>query len=118
MPRLKLKRAYDAPALEDGMRFLVDRYWPRGLRKERLMAVWLREVAPSLALIKWFGHQPELWDAFVARYHAELDHNAAALEPIRAALEHGDVTLLYAARDTARNNAVALRAYLEREARA
>jgi len=116
MPRLLIKRAYDPPAPEDGIRFLVDRYWPRGMRKDELQAEsWLRDISPSAALIKWFGHQAELWEEFVQRYYAELDEHRAALEPIRAALQHSDVTLLYSAHDTEHNNAVALRAYLQGE---
>jgi uncharacterized protein YeaO (DUF488 family) len=109
-----LKRAYDAPEEADGTRFLVDRLWPRGIKKEDLqLDGWLKEVAPSDDLRKRFGHDPDRWEAFQERYAKELDEKADALDPIRDAARQGDVTLVFAAKDTEHNNAVALKAYLE-----
>jgi len=110
---IKVKRAYDPAAASDGARFLVDRLWPRGIRKEDLpMEAWLRNVAPGQELRQWFGHDPARWPEFQRRYFAELDRTPEVLEPIRAAARHGDVTLLYGAKDREHNNAVALQAYL------
>ncbi|MCL5406100.1 MAG: DUF488 domain-containing protein [Deltaproteobacteria bacterium] len=111
---IKTKRVYDPCEPADGIRFLVERLWPRGIKKEALrMDAWLKEAAPSGALRRWFGHDPEKWDEFRKRYFAELDSKGEVLTPIIEAAAKGDVTLLYSARDTANNNAVALRKYLE-----
>jgi uncharacterized protein YeaO (DUF488 family) len=113
-----LKRAYDAPAEADGIRFLVDRLWPRGIKKQDLrIEAWLRDVAPSNDLRRWFGHDPDRWQAFKQRYFVELGEKAEALAPLRDAAREGDVTLIYSAKDTEHNNAVALREYLESRAR-
>jgi uncharacterized protein YeaO (DUF488 family) len=112
MGRIAVKRVYEPAARGDGARFLVDRMWPRGVKKEALQAVWLKDAAPSTALRKWFGHDPARWDGFCKRYFAELDANPEAWRPIGDALKRGNVTLLYAARDTERNNAIELKAYL------
>jgi uncharacterized protein YeaO (DUF488 family) len=105
---IHLKRAYEPPAKADGLRVLVDRLWPRGLRKaEAGVDLWLRDLAPSTALRRWFGHRPERWEEFQARYRAELKDNPA-LKTLREALDQRDVTLLYAARDEVHNNARAL----------
>ena len=97
-------------------RYLVDRYWPRGIRRGDLdIDGWLREVAPSRELIRWFGHDPDRWEAFRARYRAELDGNPGAWRPLLEAARRGDVVLLYAARDTRHNNAVVLREYIEEQ---
>lgn len=110
---IRIKRAYDPAAAGDGARFLVDRLWPRGIAKEDLpMKAWLKDVAPSQGLRQWFGHDPARWDEFQHRYFVELDGKAEALAPLREAARHGDVTLLYSAKDQEHNNAVALRAYL------
>jgi uncharacterized protein YeaO (DUF488 family) len=112
---IQTKRAYDEPRPEDGTRFLVDRIWPRGVKKEDLQIEdWLTEAAPSDELRKWFGHETKKWPEFQERYFAELDDQAQALEPIREAADAGTVTLVYGARDTEHNNAVALKAYLEK----
>lgn len=114
---IQLKRTYDPPANDDGRRVLVDRLWPRGIKKEALAAdVWAKEVAPSTELRKWFGHQVERWDEFQRRYKAELDANPDAWEPIRDASGSGTVTLLYSAHDTDHNQAVVLRDYLSARA--
>jgi uncharacterized protein YeaO (DUF488 family) len=105
---------YEPPAHGDGARFLVERLWPRGLKKEALHAqAWLKEVAPSAALRRWFAHDPAKWEEFERRYFAELAERPDALEPLVEAARRGRVTLLFSARDETHNNAVALRAYLE-----
>jgi uncharacterized protein YeaO (DUF488 family) len=110
-----LKRAYQEPAPEDGGRFLVERLWPRGVRKVDLrLDGWLKEIAPSPALRRWFSHDPKKWPAFKRRYFEELRANEEALAPLRDACRHGPVTLVYGARDTDHNAAVALREYLAR----
>jgi len=92
---------------------LVDRLWPRGVRKESLpLDAWLKDVAPSTELRKWFGHDPAKWDEFRRRYFAELDGRVEVLNPMLAAARKGRVTLLYSARDVEHNQAVALRDYL------
>lgn len=111
------KRVYDnSPAPEGAPKFLVERLWPRGFKKEALGgAVWLKDVAPSPELREWFGHDPARWEEFRRRYFAELDSRPEALEPLLSAGRRGDVVLLYSAHDTEHNNAVALREYLERQ---
>lgn len=112
---IKVKRVYEPPLVNDGERWLVDRLWPRGLKREALqLAGWAKEVAPSDALRRWFSHDPTRWGEFLRRYFAELDANPAAWQPILEAARTRDVTLLYAARDPEHNNAVALKIYLER----
>ncbi|SBV37398.1 conserved hypothetical protein [uncultured Stenotrophomonas sp.] len=106
------KRAYEAASAEDGQRFLVDRLWPRGVSHEQLQAQWLKDVAPSTELRQWFDHRAERWDAFRQRYQKELAAQPQVLAPLRDALEAGPVTLVYGARDTEHNQAVALRDYL------
>jgi uncharacterized protein YeaO (DUF488 family) len=110
---IRIKRAYEPPAHGDGRRILVERLWPRGMTKEALAADdWIKEVAPSTELRKWFDHRTERWEAFRRRYRHELDANAGAWQPILDAGAHGMVTLLYGARDTLHNGAVVLRDYL------
>jgi uncharacterized protein YeaO (DUF488 family) len=110
---IKLKRAYDAPARGDGMRFLVERLWPRGIRKADLpLDGWLKDVAPSAELRRWFAHDPRKWSEFQRRYRLELRRNASYLEPLVAAARKGPTTLVYSARDTEHNAAVVLRDYL------
>ncbi|MER3458625.1 MAG: DUF488 domain-containing protein [Chloroflexota bacterium] len=112
---IRTKRIYDLPAPDDGTRFLVERLWPRGKKKEDVpIAAWLKEVAPSDTLRRWFGHDPARWEEFQQRYFAELDGKPEAWQPILEAARRGNVTLLYSARDTEHNNAVALKAYLDR----
>ena len=111
---IQLKRVYDKAAPEDGKRFLVERLWPRGIKKSALrIDAWLKEVGPSTSLRKWFGHDPERWAEFRRRYFHELEKNAEACKPIKRAAERGRVTLVYSSHDTERNNAVALREFLE-----
>ncbi|GBD17493.1 hypothetical protein HRbin26_02417 [bacterium HR26] len=111
---IRVKRVYEPPSAKDGRRYLVERLWPRGLRKDALpLDGWLREVAPSDALRRWFGHDPARWEEFRRRYAAELDARPDAWHPLLEAARQGPVTLLFSARDTEHNNAVALKAYLE-----
>jgi uncharacterized protein YeaO (DUF488 family) len=113
---ITIKRVYESFDARDGTRLLVERLWPRGMRKESLrLDGWLKDVAPSDDLRRWFGHDPAKWDEFRRRYAAELDHQPAAWQPILEAVQRGDVTLLYSAHDTEHNNAVALKAYLEQQ---
>lgn len=115
---IQLKRVYDKAAPEDGKRFLVERLWPRGIRKSALcIDAWLKEVGPSTSLRKWFGHDPKRWAEFRRRYFHELEKNAEACKPIQRAAERGRVTLVYSSHDTERNNAVALREFLEAKLR-
>jgi uncharacterized protein YeaO (DUF488 family) len=112
---IQIKRVYEPPAPEDGTRFLVERLWPRGINKEVLHPDgWLKEVAPSAELRRWFGHDPARWEEFQRRYAVELESNPETLQPIREAARRGNVTLLYSARDTEHNNARALKAIVER----
>lgn len=116
---IKLKRAYDEAAKSDGFRVLVDRLWPRGVSKDdAAIDLWLKEIAPSDNLRKWFGHEADKWSEFRTRYVEELDALGDALDPLRDALkQHGTVTLVFGAKDTEHNNAVALRDYLENRAK-
>lgn len=110
---IRVKRAYDPPAPDDGARYLVDRIWPRGLRKEELrLDGWIRDAAPSDALRRWFRHDPARWEEFRRRYAAELDRRPESWQPLLEAARHGTVTLLFGARDEHHNNAVALAEYL------
>jgi uncharacterized protein YeaO (DUF488 family) len=112
-PVIKVRRVYKPRAPDDGARFLVDRLWPRGLKKEGLrIEAWLKDVAPSDSLRRWFGHEPKKWKEFQRRYFAELDDRCDAWQPILEAARKGDITLLYSARDPKHNNAVALQDYL------
>ncbi len=112
---IKMKRAYDPPSDDDGARYLVDRLWPRGVKKEDLhVDGWLKEVAPSTELRKWFGHDPAKWDEFQQRYRRELEDNVAAWQPLLDAARKGTLTLVYSAKDTEHNDAVVLRDVLEK----
>lgn len=111
---IQIKRTYEPAARTDGRRFLVERLWPRGLKKERLAADWVKEVAPSTPLRQWFGHRVDRWDEFQRRYRAELDAQPEAWRPIRDAGRRGTVTLLYSAHDVDHNSARVLRDYLAR----
>lgn len=115
---LTVKRVYDAPDREDGARFLVERLWPRGMKKENVpMEAWLKDVAPSTALRRWFAHDPTKWKEFERRYRTELDAHPEAWKPILEAARHGKATLLYSARDVEHNNAVELKTYIEKRLR-
>ena len=115
---IRIKRAYEPPEPADGVRFLIDALWPRGVGKSALsIDEWLREVAPSTELRRWFGHDPSRWLEFKRRYFAELRRNPHSWQPIQEASRKGDVTLVFGAKDTEHNNAVALLAFLETQHR-
>ncbi len=112
-----VKRAYEHPSPSDGVRVLVDRLWPRGLSKAKAaIDLWLRAAAPSDALRKWYGHDPEKWPEFKRRYFAELDAKPEELAPL-AKLGRRRVTLVFGSREERLNNAVALKEYLERRSK-
>ncbi len=112
--KIKIKRAYDPPAKADGFRILVDRLWPRGISKEKLnVDLWLKEIAPSDGLRKWFYHDPERWEEFKSHYFEELDANREAVEHILREAGRRPVTLLFSSKEQELNNAVALKEYLE-----
>jgi uncharacterized protein YeaO (DUF488 family) len=115
---IRLRRAYAAPAKSDGRRVLVDRVWPRGVTRDELrLDDWLKEAAPSSELRKWFDHDPAKWETFKARYFRELDQRSEAIERLLAKCRAGTVTLVFGAKETRYNNAVALKEYLERRIR-
>lgn len=110
---IQIKRTYEPPEPGDGRRLLVERLWPRGMTKDSVAAdAWMKDVAPSTELRKWFGHRPERWSEFQRRYQAELDANPATWKPIVDASRDGPVTLLYSAHDVEHNGAAVLRDYL------
>lgn len=110
---IQLERVYGASSSGDGTRFLVERLWPRGVKKASLtIDGWLKDVAPSTELRKWFSHDPIKWDEFRRRYFAELKANPNAWPPIIEAMRQGNVTLIYSSHDTEHNNAVALEEFL------
>jgi uncharacterized protein YeaO (DUF488 family) len=111
---IRIKRVYDPPEPEDGARVLVDRLWPRGLRKATAaLDVWLKDIAPSAGLRQWFGHDPARWDSFRHRYASELDARKAFWQPLLTQAERHRVTLLFGAKDEEHNQAVALKMYLD-----
>jgi uncharacterized protein YeaO (DUF488 family) len=113
---LKLKRAYEPASREDGTRFLVERLWPRGVKKTELrLDAWLKDIAPSPELRKWYSHDVTKWSEFQKRYRNELNQHREALNPVLQAASRGTVTLIYAAHDTEHNSAVVLRDYLEKQ---
>jgi len=113
--KIALKRIYDVPEKRDGCRVLVDRLWPRGLNKKSAKVdYWIKDVAPSAPLRKWFAHDPAKWAEFKKRYFRELKGNADGVKQIRSLMKQGKVTLLFGARDEKHNNAVALKQYLGR----
>ena len=110
---IKIKRVYEPPSKDDGTRILVDRLWPRGVSKEKAnIDLWLKEIAPTTELRKWFGHDPEKWQRFRGRYNTELRHNDEAVKALKAIAQQGPITLVYAARDERHNEAVVLRQFL------
>jgi uncharacterized protein YeaO (DUF488 family) len=114
---INLKRAYDRASEEDGFRVLVERLWPRGLKKEALVLdLWLKDIAPSPELRRWFGHDPARWEEFCRRYWNELADRPVAVQLLREKLREGKVTLVYGSRDEQHNAAVALKKFLEGEA--
>lgn|SRR5690606_31965951 len=111
---IRLKRAYDEPSKQDGLRILVERLWPRGVSKEKAAVdLWLKDIAPSTELRKWYGHDPERWNEFRKRYWSELEEKGDLLALLKHRTTEGTVTFVYAASDEERNSAVALKEYLE-----
>ena len=111
---IKLKRVDDKRSSADGVRYLVERLWPRGIKKAELhLDDWIKDVTPSTELRKWFSHDPEKWENFRRMYFAELDRAPEVCKPIRQATRKGTVTLLYSSHDAEHNNAVALKEYIE-----
>lgn len=107
---VKLKRAYEAPARDDGTRILIDRLWPRGVSKDdAALDGWAKALAPSAGLCKWFGHDPDRWEEFRRRYSAEVRQHADELGQLRALAQKGVITLVYSARDEVHNDAVVLK---------
>lgn len=111
---IQLKRVYDPASSADGTRLLIERLWPRGMKKSSLrFDAWLKEVGPSTKLRRWFSHDPKKWDVFRRRYFSELSQNAKAWAPILKAARRGRVTLLFSSHDTEHNNALALKEFLD-----
>lgn len=111
---IRIERVYEPAEPSDGTWVLIDRLWPRGFSKEQLkFSEWLKEVAPSNELRKWFSHEPQKWEEFKKRYIAELDSNQEAWKPLVKIAQSGNTTLLYSSRDSEHNNAVVLKGYLE-----
>ena len=111
--KTKIKRVYDKPAKEDGFRILADRLWPRGLTKEKASVdLWLKEIAPSTELRKWFGHDPEKWNEFKKKYVAELKKNKETVSILKEKIKEGTVTILYGARDEEHNEALVILDFL------
>jgi uncharacterized protein YeaO (DUF488 family) len=111
---IRVKRAYEAPSPEDGVRILVDRLWPRGLSKEKAhVDLWMKELAPSTELRKWFNHEAGKWDEFRQRYGQELRQQAAALDHLAELTGAGRVTLLFGSKEERFNDAVALKAFMQ-----
>lgn len=107
--KIKIKRVYEEPEKEDGFRILVDRIWPRGLSKEKAKVdLWLKEIAPSTELRKYFGHKAEKWEEFRRRYLQELQEQKDGISQVREQMKEKNITLVYAAKDTCRNQAVVL----------
>ncbi len=111
---IQIKRVYEPVAPQDGQRFLVDRLWPRGIKKEDLaLTAWLKDVAPGNDLRHWYAHDPAKWDEFRRRYFADLDANPGTWQVLVEAASHGDITLLFSSKELKLNNAAALKLYLE-----
>lgn len=112
---ITIKRVYEPYDAKDGKRILIDRLWPRGLSKDAAkIDVWLKDIAPSTELRQWFGHDPAKWPEFQERYRRELDTNTSAVNELRKQLKDGPTTLVYGAKDGEHNDAVVLKAYLEK----
>lgn len=110
---VSIKRVYEAPAKEDGIRILVDRLWPRGLTKAKArVALWLKDIAPSTELRKWFNHDPDKWKEFQIRYRNELKNKGQILSVVREQAAKGHITLVYAAKDQRQNDAIVLQEFL------
>jgi uncharacterized protein YeaO (DUF488 family) len=112
---IKIKRVYEQPDKNDGVRILVDRLWPRGLTKEKASVdLWLKEIAPSTELRKWFGHDPDKWQSFRRRYENEIRHKDDLINVLKQKAREGTITLIYGARDEKHNEALVLKRLLER----
>jgi len=112
---IKIKRVYEQPDKKDGERILVDRLWPRGLTKEKASVdLWLKEIAPSTELRKWFAHDPNKWKSFRGRYETEIRHNDDLIKVLKQKAREGAITLVYGARDEKHNEALVLKQFLER----
>jgi uncharacterized protein YeaO (DUF488 family) len=113
---VKIKRAYEPSKTSDGIRVLVDRLWPRGLNKRKAaIDIWMKDIAPSTDLRKWFGHDPGRWPEFRTRYRAEINRRPGQLRQLRAIARKGPVTLVYSARDESHNDAIVLRSVIVRK---
>jgi uncharacterized protein YeaO (DUF488 family) len=111
---IRLKRVYDPPSLDDGVRILVERLWPRGLSKERVAAdLWVKDIAPSAGLRRWYAHDESRWSEFRRRYRAELDAHSEGLAELRRLAAAGPVTFVYGSRETEHNSATVLREVVE-----
>lgn len=111
---IKIKRVYESYDVKDGKRILIDRLWPRGLSKEKAKVdVWLKDIAPSTELRKWFGHDIDRWSEFKVKYIQELDSNKVVVDRLREYMKEGSITLVYGAKDEIHNDAVVLRGYME-----
>ena len=114
--KISIKRVYEPPAKEDGKRILVDRLWPRGLTKEKAaIDLWLKDIAPSTELRKWFAHDPGKWQEFQKRYRKELKENKEAVSIVKEEAKNKTVTLVYGAKDEVHNDAVVLKEFLSKE---
>ena len=112
---VKIKRVYEQPDKDDGVRILVDRLWPRGLTKEKASVdLWLKEIAPSTELRKWFGHDPDKWKSFRGRYETEIRHKEDLIKVLKQRARERTITLLYGARDEKHNEALVLKQFLEK----
>jgi uncharacterized protein YeaO (DUF488 family) len=115
MSTIKIKRAYEPKENSDGFRILVDRLWPRGIKKEDLQVdVWIKEIAPSAELRKWFNHDAEKWQQFKSKYNTELKHSAFTEQVLALIKKHKTVTLIYSAKDEQHNQAVVIKDFLEK----
>ena len=113
---IQMKRVYELPQSSDGKRVLIDRLWPRGLTKEKAKVdVWLKDIAPSTELRKWFGHDPAKWNEFKKCYYNELKMNSEVVTRLAEILKHGKATIVYGAKDEEHNDAVVLKEYLEKK---
>lgn len=113
--KVLIKRVYETPNGSDGKRVLVDRFWPRGLTKEKAkIDLWLKYIAPSNELRKWFGHDPLKWEEFKRRYTKEIKNNQKDFEELESVVKKGKVTILYSAKDEDHNNAVVVKELLEK----
>jgi len=111
---IKIKRAYEQPDKKDGERILVDRLWPRGLTKEKAQIDrWLKDIAPTTQLRKWFAHDPNKWNSFRGRYETEIGHNEDLVQVLKRKASRGTITLIYGARDEHHNEALVLKEFLE-----